>query len=85
MHLNIKNDEAHRLAKELARLTGESMTQAVIQALEARIEDERRRKIEERGDLKSQIEEIVARVSALPVLDDRPGDAILYDENGLPK
>ena len=85
MHLNIKNDEAHRLAKELARLTGESMTQAVIQALEARLEDERRQRVEKRGSLASQIEGIVARVQALPVLDERPGNDILYDEDGLPK
>ncbi len=26
MHLNIKNDEAHKLASELADLTGESLT-----------------------------------------------------------
>lgn len=29
MGLNIKNEETHRLAQELAALTGESMTQAV--------------------------------------------------------
>ena len=28
-HLNIKNDEAHKLATELADLTGESLTSAV--------------------------------------------------------
>ena len=28
-HLNIKNDEAHKLATELAGLTGESLTAAV--------------------------------------------------------
>jgi hypothetical protein len=29
MHLNIKNDEAHKLARELAGLTGESLASAV--------------------------------------------------------
>ena len=38
MSLNIKNEEAHRLARELAALTGESMTVAVIEALRERIE-----------------------------------------------
>ncbi len=33
MHLNIKNDEAHKLATELAGLTGESLTAAVTLAL----------------------------------------------------
>lgn len=36
MHLNIKNDEAHKLASELAQLTGESLTSAVTLALRER-------------------------------------------------
>jgi antitoxin VapB len=42
MHLNIKNDEAHRLATELAALTGESLTGAVTSALRAQLARERR-------------------------------------------
>ena len=38
MSLNIKNDTAHRYAQELANLTGESMTQAVTEALRERLE-----------------------------------------------
>jgi len=37
MSLNIKNEDAHRLARELAALTGESMTVAVTEALRERI------------------------------------------------
>ena len=85
MHLNIKNDDAHRMAKELSRLTGESMTEVVIRALEQRLEDERRRRMERREGLESRIEAIVTRVQARPVLDDRSGDEILYDRDGLPK
>ena len=40
MSLNIKSPEAHELAAELARLTGESMTKAVTQALRDRLERE---------------------------------------------
>jgi antitoxin VapB len=32
MHLNLKNNEAHKLATELAELTGESLTSAVTLA-----------------------------------------------------
>ena len=85
MHLNIKNDNAHRMAKELARLTGESMTEAVVKAIEARLEEEHRRAAEERGGLASRLAPIIARARKRPVLDDRPGDEILYDEDGLPK
>ena len=38
MSLNIKNEETHRLARELAVLTGESMTGAITVALRERLE-----------------------------------------------
>ena len=37
MTLNIKNPEAHRLAQELAALTGESMATAVTEAVRERL------------------------------------------------
>ena len=40
MPLNIKNSEVERLAAEVARLTGESKTEAIRRAL-----DERRRRL----------------------------------------
>ena len=36
MALNLKNDEVERLAAEVARLTGESKTEAIRRALEER-------------------------------------------------
>jgi hypothetical protein len=38
MALNIKNKEAHKLAEELARLTGESMATAVTIAVRERLD-----------------------------------------------
>jgi antitoxin VapB len=38
MSLNIKSDAAHRLARQLAQVTGESMTEAVTRALAERLE-----------------------------------------------
>jgi len=38
MPLNIKNDRVERLAAEIARLTGESKTAAILRALEERRE-----------------------------------------------
>jgi antitoxin VapB len=38
MGFNIKNQEAHRLAKKLAGLTGESMTTAVTEAIRERLD-----------------------------------------------
>ena len=87
MQLNIKNDEAHRFAKELAERTGESLTQAVTKALRDRLEREQDRKTDPaaREHRLQRLKDIVARFDTLPVLDDREPDQILgYDEDGLP-
>jgi antitoxin VapB len=83
MALSIKNDLTERLARQLARVTGESMTEAIQKALEERLD---RLKRQSGGQiLSSQLEEILRRVDQLPVLDSRPVDEILgYDEHGLP-
>ena len=44
MSLNNKNEETCRLAGELARLTGETMTWAISVALEKRLDRERRQR-----------------------------------------
>lgn len=83
MSLNIKNDEAHSLATELARLTGENMTKAVTTALRERLAREKRRR--QRDNIANRLMEIGRRCADLPVLDDREPDDILgYDEHGLP-
>ncbi len=83
MALSIKNQEAERLARLVAKQTGESLTGAIEQALRERLERLRRRR-----SAPVQIErllEIANRVAALPRLDKRTADEILgYDENGLP-
>ncbi|MBK7974088.1 MAG: type II toxin-antitoxin system VapB family antitoxin [Deltaproteobacteria bacterium] len=83
MALSIKDPEADRLARELARQTGESLTQAVVVALRERLQRERRRR---RGtDLGDELVAIAARCAALPVLDGRAADEILgYDDHGIP-
>ena len=83
MALNIKDSETDRLARELARATGMSITSAVNQALRDSIKRAAR---QHRGKRRMQeIEAILKRIDALPVLDSRSPDEILgYDENGLP-
>ena len=44
MSLNIKSPEAHELAAELARLTGQSLTRAVIEAIRERLERKQRQR-----------------------------------------
>ena len=76
--LYVKNPAAHRLALQLSKQMGVTITQAVIQALENQV---RRPKPIDR----KKIDAICARIAALPVLDPRSPDEILgYDEFGLP-
>ena len=82
MHLNIKNDEAHKLASELADLTGESLTAAVTLALRERLVRERRRRRPDR--IVARLMKIGSRYAALADTG-RSSDEILgYDEHGLP-
>lgn len=80
--LGLKDPETDRLARRLARVTGESITRAVQTAIRDRLEQEERR----RG--RASVEELLAiarRWASRPVLDDRSEDEILgYDEHGLP-
>jgi antitoxin VapB len=83
MSLNIKSPEAHALAGELARLTGESMTKAVTEAIRERLEREQRRRDEEAVVAKAMA--IARRVSSYPRKDRRPHGELLYDERGSPR
>ena len=49
MALNIKNERVERLAEELAQITGESKTAAILRALEERREKIARRGLGKRG------------------------------------
>jgi antitoxin VapB len=85
MSLNIKNEETCRLASEMARLTGETMTGAITVALRERLEREK------------HALSVEARVQELRAIADRcakllgPGPSavehgdLLYDERGLPR
>jgi antitoxin VapB len=83
MALNIKSAETDRLARELAALTGESITDAVTRALEMRLDAERRDRHMSRETLKSELRAIALRAASYPVLDPRPADEIIgYNEFG---
>lgn len=86
MGLNLKNEETHRLSRELASVTGESMTQAITEAVRERLE---RVRGQGRGqaNLSSRLLEI-GKDCALhlrePFRSAEHGD-LLYGENGLPE
>ncbi len=79
--LNIKTDEAYRLAAELAALTGESLTAAVTAALRERLGNARRER--DRALLRLRLASIAAEIRASL----KPATALdqLYDASGLPR
>jgi antitoxin VapB len=83
MSLNIKSPEAHQLAAELARLTGESMTKAVTEAIRERLRRKRRELDSEK--IVGEAMAIARRVASYPRKDRRPHGEFLYDERGLPR
>jgi antitoxin VapB len=84
MSLNIKNAETHRLARELARLTGESMTAAVNEAIRERLERVRGKSKKSRVERILEIGKECAAHMKGPYKSIDHGD-LLYDEKGLPK
>jgi antitoxin VapB len=82
MALKIEDERAERLARELARRTGESIEEAVSNALEERLT-----RLEQQPAKKPDpqaIEALLAHFRALPDLDARSPEEILgYDERGL--
>jgi antitoxin VapB len=81
MSLNIKNEKTHRLAQELARATGESMTVAVGEAIRERLERVRGKSKKGMAERLMKIgEECAARLKG-PLKPMEIDD--LYDERGL--
>jgi antitoxin VapB len=85
MALSLKDPETDRLAREVARLTGESLTEAVRRALAERLERERLRRGQPVRGLAERLLAIARHCASLPDIDTRSPDEILgYDEHGLP-
>lgn len=85
MTLSVRNEETCRLARELARLTGETTTGTITVALRERLAREERRR-----DLDARVEELLA-IGRRCAESLEPGPSAvehgdeLYDERGLPK
>ena len=84
MGLNIKSEETHRLAKELAELTGESMTEAVTEAVRQRLERVRQEQGTSLADRILAIGKACAPHFREPFRSTDHGE-LLYDEKGLPR
>ena len=84
MSLNIKNERTHALVRELATLMGVSQTEAVEQAVRARLaelneEADRQRRFERIMAISRETSQIIRENGWTLSTDD------LYDELGLPK
>jgi antitoxin VapB len=84
MRLKIRNRETHRLVKELARLTGETMTAAVTVAVRERLG---RLRSEQGVRLADRLLAIGRDCAARLKEPFRTADHsdLLYDEHGLPR
>lgn len=85
MALSLKNEETERLAKELARRTGESVTRAVTLAIQEKLD--RQEKASKREGRLQWLDELTRRTA--PLLKDLPpsdkiGDLLFDKETGLP-
>lgn len=85
MALNIKDDEVDRLARQLSKRTGETITDAVRMALRERLA---RLRAKAEPPLSERLIALGKRTAALPRLTEKSGRELmdeLYDENGLPR
>lgn len=86
MALNFKDSETDKLARQVAKLTGESLTEAVRKALAERLERERRRRAPVTKGLAERLDQIARHCASLPDYDTRsPEEIIGYDEHGVPR
>ncbi len=84
MSLNIKNKEIHKLADQLAKLTGENITEAITNAVRERLDRVRRQR---GGDLAGRLTSIgkdCAKHLTEPFRSKSHSD-LVYDDKGLPK
>jgi antitoxin VapB len=84
MALNIRSEEARRLAEEVARLTGETRTAAVTEALRQRLSQLRRESEHSMADRLMAIGEDCAARLKEPFGSIDHGE-LLFDGRGLPR
>jgi antitoxin VapB len=86
MGMNIKNKDAHKLARQLSKLTGESLTEAVTEAVRERLKrvQDKDKDAAKLSDRLLEIGRDCATRLKEPFRSADHGD-LLYDEKGLPK
>ncbi|MGB2636404.1 MAG: type II toxin-antitoxin system VapB family antitoxin [Candidatus Acidiferrum sp.] len=84
MAINIKSDETQKLARELAKLTGETMTAAVTEAIRERLDKVRSKRGKGLAQRMLEIGRDCAPRLKEPFRSKDHGE-LLYDEKGLPR
>ena len=84
MSLNIKNKRTHQLARQLANLTGENMTEAVTNAVRERLERVQGEHGVALADRLLSIGKDCAAHLKEPFRS-APHEDLLYDDRGLPR
>ena len=83
MPISIKNDQTEQLARKLAELTGETITEALRVSVEERYA--RLRRARSRRSLADDLNAIALRCAKRPVVSQLSDDEILgYDDSGIP-
>ena len=82
MALGLEDKATDRLAREVASLTGETLTDAIRKALEERLERERLRRGQS-ARLADQLASLGRECAALPDFDSRSRDEIVEDQPGI--
>lgn len=83
MPISIKNEETEQLARKLADLTGETLTEALRAAVAERYD--RLRRTRSGRSLADELNAIALRCAKRPVISRLTDDEILgYDETGVP-
>lgn len=85
--MSIKDERTDQMIRQYARLHRTTFTGAVRRAVGEALEREGHviERAQTSEEFMAGIKAIQDRIAAAPILDPRPIDEILYDEDGLPK
>jgi antitoxin VapB len=84
MSLTIQDPTTDALVRQLIALTGESITEAILQSVKERLD--RLIPTSANYSLAEELDTIAQRCASLPVVDSRSSEEIIgYDELGLPR
>lgn len=85
MGMNIKSDQAHAMARQLAHLDNTTVTEAVTAALREALDARQGRVVEKIARAHATLERMRAELAASPDPSLREVSDALYDDRGLPR